>query len=357
MFDHNTVIVLGAGASAHFGFPLGVTLRNEIVKGIQSIKGASQSGLMFSDPYSVNNARYFYKNRFRALITCLGHPLHKNLTPFDRQNENALAVLCKFLEAFQYTSEDTIDAFLLDNPDHSKIGKILLAMQVLLEMFYSDDQEKYRLKPFAARDVFGGRRPRRNWYSQLFNVIRKWDRYSDDEAQGKLTFVTFNYDWSLDLALKHGLNDTQAHRDRDLASEIEILHVNGAPSAPPQLLENAGQYILESAEELYLIDEAVDSNLKEIRRNARQAIAVASRVYVIGYDFAKTNNETIGISGVAMPNKIFCMNFDGNVGLDNRIQNLGIPKGNIMGPKLGTDFRFIDEAINDGFLEREPNDT
>ena len=78
MFDHQTVIVLGAGASAQFGFPLGDELRNQIIAGIGSLRKTFEES-DFPRPRlertGADNVDFFKKNRFLALASYMSSPV------------------------------------------------------------------------------------------------------------------------------------------------------------------------------------------------------------------------------------------------------------------------------------------
>ena len=60
MFDRPTVIVLGAGASADFGFPLGEELRSQIISGIGALKKVLEtSDFERLRPPRCSQCRYF----------------------------------------------------------------------------------------------------------------------------------------------------------------------------------------------------------------------------------------------------------------------------------------------------------
>ncbi len=76
MFDRPTVIVLGAGASADFGFPLGEQLRDQIISGIGALKKSlDETAFPSLSPTSAHNVGFFKKNPFRALASYICSPL------------------------------------------------------------------------------------------------------------------------------------------------------------------------------------------------------------------------------------------------------------------------------------------
>jgi hypothetical protein len=94
MFLKQTTLILGAGASHHCGFPLGVPLRDEVLSSISALRGAYNA-----DPlpypriaYSAQNAVHFHERGIEALALYLSSPLARELVPANlRPIEEILA--------------------------------------------------------------------------------------------------------------------------------------------------------------------------------------------------------------------------------------------------------------------------
>ncbi len=102
MVKQNTVFVLGAGASRHYGYPSGEELRNNIIK------------------YFVK----WYTKHFGPRFS-LGS--WTTMTTFEKDRE--LKDVKKFIEDFNL-SEEQIDLFISRNPDHAKLGMLAIVLGI-----------------------------------------------------------------------------------------------------------------------------------------------------------------------------------------------------------------------------------
>lgn len=343
MFKKPTVIILGAGASAPFGFPLGDQLRRDLISGIQQLKGENAL-----EGYSASNAVQFIRNPFLALASYASSPLAKHLLPEALQNQVFLKKLLDLESKLFDHPAVTIDQFIGVNPSFQFIGKVLLSMQIMLKMYREVNSNNYILKTFGEHD-FGSRL---NWYGQLVNHLQKGAESGIAALKGnKLQIITFNYDQSLERALRSLLGLSENHQGADYREVLEIFHVNGTPETLPDQISNAGEFIFECAQNFHLVAEDVESGLEQTRAKARSAIANAASIYVMGFHFDQENVNIISLQGAPNKERIYCLNFDGNAGVAQRIRQLGIPASNIWSDDINQ-FAHIDEAISNGFLEQ-----
>lgn len=349
MFERPTVIILGAGASEPFGFPLGRDLYQDILDGVGNVR-ARLDNREFSQLKGIGhqNSDYFAKEPFEALASYLGSNLAKPFLPEDVLSYGPVNRLFLFEEILggNTNTRDTIDKFIWDNPSHAFIGKVLIAARVMLKMYKQDDG-LMRLRSFSERYYD----QRRNWYHRLIDILRDGADGPEALQQNNLSIVTFNYDRSLDIALSGGLGSSERHSGAKLKDALQIFHVNGtAPELPPTITD-AGKFILECANELHLVDEQVGTDLNRVRDQARSAIYNAKRIYVMGFAFDTSNTSTIGLDKLPNSHKVFCLNFDGNLGVSRRIMELGIPESAITVNAGGNEIQIVDALDND-FLGR-----
>jgi len=352
MLEPNTVIVLGAGASAPFDLPLGDQLYKSLIKQL----GAWDEKLRQPDrpfsvrPFSVHNVEYFRRDPIGSLVAYLNSPLSQEFLPNNFDRQSVPRILVEFLEQLRSQTSDTIDRFIHDNPGHQLIGKILLAQNIILPMYdHPKDSAPISymtLRTFAERD-FG---PRRNWYHKLINLMRLDASDGEAVSNNGLTIVTFNYDLSLERALESSLGSTERHATADWKKAVRILHVNGGPTSLEPRITDAGRFIVESARSISLVEEEPDDHLHSVRGQARHAIQKANKIFIIGFDFDSTNVATIGLTN-PRNSKVYCLNYDGNSGLANRIRGLGISDANVKAGAPDNPLH-IDRAIDEGFLRQ-----
>jgi len=171
VFDIYTVIVLGAGASAHLDYPLGSTLCDKILKNTE-------------DPSAVS---------FTQL----------------REMGFSQNLISDFHEKFAASGASSIDDFLQKRREFIEVGRAAIAWELI----------KYE-------DLVKIRERRNNWYCRLRDQIRQ--QIDENDPHG-LVLVTFNYDRSVDKFLHDFFTSIYPERAKSESVEhrVPILHVHG----------------------------------------------------------------------------------------------------------------------------------
>jgi len=179
MITKSTVLVLGAGASEHLGYPLGRSLKDKIVHQLKD------------DPNSI-----------RQLFAL-------------RLNEREID---QFTEALQLSGRKSVDEFLEHRKEFIDIGKAAIA-QALIE--YEDPG---KLHP----DGWIDKNLPLNWFEYL------WGKMSDctfeQLGENKLSGITFNYDRALEMFLFTAIQHAYGKLESEAASALKlipIIHVHG----------------------------------------------------------------------------------------------------------------------------------
>jgi hypothetical protein len=178
MIHSGTVLILGAGASAPFGFPCGRPLLLEIAHGI-SVLSSSLGGL--------------------------GHQLEE--CGYDRD------LVKRFARELLLSMQPSVDAFLEKRREYVEVGKAAIACALIP---YERGSTLYRRLGEGS-----------HWYEYLFNQM---GTTLEEFRSSKLSVITFNYDRSLEhflfLALKHsyGLSDEECGEQ---LKAVPIVHVYG----------------------------------------------------------------------------------------------------------------------------------
>lgn len=167
MISTNTVLILGAGASQPYGFPLGRQLLNRICQQLGPEKHTI--------------------DQYKVLID-LGR------TSTDIEN---------FRNALRYSDYGSVDEFLEYNPDYMDLGKLVIASALIP---YED--EKRLFPPHAQAD---------HWYKLLADAL---EVKSKAVCDNQLSVLTFNYDRSLEVYL---LTVIQERRHCSLSEAVGIL--------------------------------------------------------------------------------------------------------------------------------------
>ena len=182
MIRSGTVLILGAGASAPFGFPCGRALLLEIAHGIEVV---------------------------RSELGGLGHRLEE--CGYDRD------LVKRFGRELLLSMQPSVDAFLEKRAEYVEIGKAAIACALIpYERERERERELYR---------YPGKGP--HWYEYLFSQM---GTTLEDFKNSQLSVITFNYDRSLErflfLALKpsHGLSDEECEKE---LRAVPIVHIYG----------------------------------------------------------------------------------------------------------------------------------
>lgn len=243
MITRPTVLVLGAGASANYNFPLG---RDLIISLCQDIEQKTQT--------------------YAQLLSC----------GFDE------SLILTFRNALNLSMQPSIDAFLENRLDYREVGKAAIACQLI---------------PCENPSTFLRQHRTILWYEYLFSRI---GRNTDEFAANKLSVVTFNYDRSLEHCLFLALQNSFALTDKDAASllkKLPIVHVYGQLGEYPYLSESPGvrpyspilttETILQCASSIKIISEGSEDE-PELQK-AQELLNQAEVICFLGFGYHPEN--------------------------------------------------------------------
>lgn len=241
MISEETVIVLGAGASAPYGFPTGPLLTSAVI---------SKLGAESNEEFQ--------------LLAKMG---------YDSDDIN------DFQTALAKSGKSSIDAFLEHRESLRDLGKAAMAACLI-----PGEQEG---PLFGAKD---------RWYQQLFAALNAGP---GDFAENKLSVITFNYDRSLEqylhtcLTNSYGLSSPEAAK---LVGSIPVIHVHGqlgklpwmsgdgpSRSYRPDLLPKSLEIARDS---IRIVHEGIND---PIFQQASDILNAAQRIVFIGFGYDPTN--------------------------------------------------------------------
>ena len=240
IFDPSTVLILGAGASKPYGFPLGQELKNQIIR-ITKSPGPLRSQLIEAG---------FSEQKISEYNTDLVRSIHP-----------------------------TIDAFLEDRPSRREIGAFSIA-QILMPL---ENEE----------NLF----PNRDWYPILF---RELDFRRPELLPAITGIISLNYERSLEHFLHETITRTFEGESREAAKKklagIPIVHVHGVlglypvvPYAAQRTVEN----LKEGAKGIRMIHDDLD-DAEEFRR-AKELVSSASSILFLGFGYDKRTLRRLGV--------------------------------------------------------------
>lgn len=268
MIESNTVLVLGAGASAPFGFPIGQALKDQICK---TTLVAPQSNI----------------------LEALG---------FKKEEIDS------FRESLANSGRSSVDAFLENREDFLDIGKAAIAIALLPHETTSRLFKDWILKR-ETPDLF----PEGNWYDLLFGVLG--DGVSFDEFdKHKLSIITFNYDRSLEhylfTSLKNSYNKTD-NECGEILRKIDIVHVHGSlgpldwqsrPADLPSVPYDSGatqKNVKFAAENIKIVHEDV-ADTPEFTK-AHNILLNSKKIFFLGFGYHPVNLKRLGIGTLEIP--------------------------------------------------------
>jgi len=251
MIKTRTVFILGAGASAPFGYPTGIELRNLICG----------------------------KSRMASVI--------RALTPVNEDARWYLESVKKFIEAFSKSSLYSIDLFLENRKEYMNIGKMMIASYLIVH------EKDERL-----------REAQNNWYMYLYDRLKS--SFEEFDAN-KISFITFNYDRSLEQFLFEALKNQFNKELRQCAEKLQnipIIHLYGKlglldwQNREGFLYSYAGDNIcriIKAQKDIRLITEERQIEDSCEFQEAYKLIERSKRIYFLGFGFDETNLGRLNI--------------------------------------------------------------
>lgn len=241
MITKPTVLILGAGASADYRFPLGRDLLVRICAGIRSGAPINQQLLAFG------------------------------FSPIEIQ---------EFCNALDFSGQPSVDAFLEFRETFIKIGKAAIACALIP---HEDSQS------FIRTDIRGG------WYEYLWQQLRT---AKAKFCENKLSIITFNYDRSLEFYLSTVLHHSYgipAAELSDMLQHVPIVHVHGQLGEFSPIPEVGRRYeplvdagtIRTCVENIKIVHET-SSDTPELNR-ALQLLVDAKAVCFLGFGYLEQN--------------------------------------------------------------------
>jgi len=230
MFVNRTVFILGAGASWHYGYPTGEDLVTAVIAkadyaaaGFGALAGPLKA--LAQPPSELIRDRVPNWNDLAAQ------------TPAFKKLEEECGDISRRLKQVR---PPVIDYFLGHNPNIQEIGKLLIAW-VILECEIRDasgrgNENRYLMlenSPYLDdrnRTIqIDKTKFKDNWYRFIVSKIVSDCKTAADLKNNKVTFVTFNYDISLEHHLRSSLNAYDLFQGNPAAEFLgdRVLHVYG----------------------------------------------------------------------------------------------------------------------------------
>jgi hypothetical protein len=212
MISNNTVFILGAGASAPYGYP--------------------KSSGELRDDICLN-----FKTDMRNLF-------EKSKGDYLELGDLLTRDADDFIERFQNSRMRSIDSWLSLNKRYEDIGKLAIVNAIVK-------------RENKSSVMFEGKDKSLDWFSVLFNEMMIYVAKPDHFYYREVYFVTFNYDRVFEHLLYESFRNTfsevQLEEINRILSNITIIHVYGCIDDPPW---KKGGYKYGGSYKLKYLDEA-----------------------------------------------------------------------------------------------------
>ncbi len=252
MFEEPTVLIVGAGGSNPYSFPLG----DGLIAGISDT--LRDSGV------------------FGECLSQLG---------FTREDKD------RFRDVLKHSDMDTIDQFLRNKSAFLNIGKATIALALIKH------ESLHSLYP-------GDKSIDDHWYKKLKELLGD---SKEEVRNNKLTIITFNYDRSLEHYLYTALSNKFDWSDNEAAetvNKIPFIHVHGSLGALPWQHSDDNSRPFENTIDTAHVRRAI-SSLKTISETsdqdaeyqaARMAINHSRHIFMIGCGYHHDNLQRLGLT-------------------------------------------------------------
>ena len=293
MINKRTVFVLGAGASCPYGYPTAAQLRELI---------CFEGG--FRDKYFT----YLTNSQVSQSI-----------------RDKKVSDVKHFIKIFKDSNIKSIDVFMANNPKLAPTGKYVIAYEIFraeINSYFGEEAKRrqellteVKKNPDRKRELwgtpgfYGG-----DWYFYLYNKAVDGLVGKDalpDFSNGNISFITFNYDRSLEQFLYESLRNSFSEVSEEVIIKalqwLKILHVYGqiAPlkwqnpqkyfKYKPQVNEDLLQSASENLRTIY--EEKENPELTE----AKRLLQKADQIFFLGFGYNKENMEVLGLPELIQP--------------------------------------------------------
>ena len=315
MFTEETVFILGAGASWHYGYPTGEELVEEM------LDEAGRINSFWSKRIDLDQvASNFIKELGSGIV-------------FDGKQE-LLRLSDEIRRRIQSVKPLVIDYFLGQNPEIEGIGKLLIGT-VLLDREWSyiklngnvnrrklleksvDRAEIRRAKDVVCKNY------KDDWLRFVIEKLVYGCGKPEDLLKNKVSFVTFNYDVSLENRLYKALSAIEFFPssvvEEFLYREDLVIHMYGKIRSDPyedllfgkfpQINDTKGNQVSrmnkrldaawEAAQSLLVMAPKASSIDADIQELVIKKTETSKKIFILGYGFDSNNNKYLGLENAA----------------------------------------------------------
>lgn len=280
--ERRDVFVIGAGASVPYGMPTGFHL-------LQQLKSLDVDRIEPKLLSCIFN--YFSVNNYNTYV--IQQTNYDDAIGWAKQY-----IEHEILSLLRNSCILSIDQFLKNHRDNS-------GLQFVLKSLMAHEILDAELDAYLNRHNFDETEDNRHignidWIQQLINRI---DLHATTDEKliaylSKTGFITFNYDRIFEFHLQNFLiHDRRMSFDEveKVMDKVDVLHINGSLGALYELeMGTSPEQWNELAQRMRTVWEPETTN-KKLSEKAKNYIAKANRVYILGSSYIPDNNNAIGL--------------------------------------------------------------
>lgn len=205
-----------------------------------------------------------------------------------------------FVREFLNSSIPSVDFFLATRgSEFVNIGKLAIALHIL----EAESKSRFREETPSAES---------DWYSTLFHRLirgfRSFDSFYSQYRSCPVSFVTFNYDRSLEHFLYESVKSSYGEDPRPIMDHLTVHHVYGSLFPLPwqsesENLSYGAQFnfrdVVNATRNIYTVYE----NAKVTKQTIRDALKRAEKIVFLGFGFAQENLDALSLPSVLLPSQ------------------------------------------------------
>ncbi len=282
MITKPTVFVVGAGASAEAGLPIGDTLKSSI---------ATKLDIRFPDGYQQTSGD-------TEITRALKHVVRQS----DSENINPLLHKCWFIRD-SLVQAASVDNFVQAHNHDEDIG-MLAKLAITRCILNSEKKSMLYIDPRAANPRMNFDSLNKIWYSKLFKIlIEGVDRNNIKSLLNKVSFIIFNYDRCVEHYLFNAIQsyyDLSDEEAGEVLNQCSFVHPYGTVGTLPwQGSSNTVQFgkelsaipTISASNSILTFSESMKS--KEVDISIRKINNSGNRIIFLGMFYHRQNLEII----------------------------------------------------------------
>ena len=344
IIDEGSVFIVGAGCSAPFGVPVGGSLVDDLAKQLAKEFNKATGAPANRHPQLISSA-VSTASQFPKQFTSFPISLSVYSTAKEKPHINVekwtadLNKLIALEKRLEGQTSETIDDFIVENPDYSEITKIGIAWAIFERLYkFKQSPNRFIRKDVSARHLnqtvwHDGKSKEieiRNWIHLLINIVRQGIREGSVTKENKVRIISFNYDPILEIVLEEQFNNTETEYG-PYTDYIEILHPHGVFTDFGTEVTEPARLICSWAKKISVVNEnesLLPQSVQNQRDAAQERMLQATNIYAAGFAFSKPNCDLLKLQkkpqpasgfGISKHYVIYC-NYDGSLGLSEIVK-------------------------------------